>query len=120
MLDVAGLWTYYDDDSLCQISVPRPVVPIISPANAANNFTIYPNPAGEQIAIWPTEPWSDNTDIHVTDLFGHIVMEIIVGEIPAKNGSIQVSIAGLPSGLYAIHVYTGGKIIGNKKFVKIK
>lgn len=120
ILDAAGYWEYYNDDSLCQVSAPRPVTQTNPLAEKPVNMSIYPNPAVDHIIIKPAEQWAGETNISVNDLLGNTVIRRFINESQVNDDPIELSIADLPSGLFIIQIYIGGQNAGSYKLVKLK
>ncbi|MBK8966673.1 MAG: T9SS type A sorting domain-containing protein [Lewinellaceae bacterium] len=120
MLDAAGYWEFYNDDSLCQISSSRPVVQMASPQNQTGRISIFPNPATDRIVIQSTEPWAEQAIILITDMVGNQLIQRQGREVLDSSGQGIISLSGLPPGLYFVHVLVQGKNSPvSKKIVKI-
>ncbi len=85
---------------------------VIDPEN--NPFSIYPNPVSDQLNIELSEI-NNNGIVKVLDQNGQIVLQ---KNITTQYGALNIS--NLKSGLYIIRVYSGKKLLGNKKFVILK
>ena len=69
-----------------------------------STFSIYPNPANENITISLSKP-ANNVAIEVYDMYGKLLM----AEVSKSGKQIDLSIADLSSGTYLLRVIDQGK-----------
>ena len=72
-------------------------------ANTAN-FTLYPNPAKEQIICQLPDAGAEEFDLTIYDAMGRVVMRQHL-----TSSSQPISLTSLPAGLYTLTLQTGGK-----------
>lgn len=80
--------------------------------NLQNQFTIFPNPTGNQINI-AFQQLPNNTQTELFDSKGNLVVHQII-----KSKTIQLDLSQLSKGLYYLIVKSENKIIGTKKVSK--
>ncbi|MCB9314526.1 MAG: T9SS type A sorting domain-containing protein [Lewinellaceae bacterium] len=119
MLDAAGYWEVYNDDSLCEISSSRPLVQIESRQKSKTNILIFPNPASDQINIRSTDPWAANTTILLTDILGNQILCQTVSELTDQIGLLKLPLSTLLPGLYFVQIQVQGDTRISKKIIKI-
>lgn len=91
---------------LSQFREPIRLVDQLATAEAAKYFNIYPNPAVDYLYIVSSK--YNIEKVYIYDLSGK--------QISTKSGS-KIPVAGLPSGVYMLHIKTKEGII-NFKFIK--
>ena len=72
-------------------------------ANTAN-FTLYPNPAKEQIICQLPDAGAEEAELTIYDAMGRVVMRQHL-----TSSSQPISLTSLPAGLYTLTLQTGGK-----------
>ena len=83
------------------------------PAEAFLTTSCYPNPASDLVTITYNMN-DDNGRIIVTDLTGRIVIEQAVS---GKQGTAEVSLEGLPKGMYLYGILNSGRTSIMKKLI---
>lgn len=81
-----------------------------------NAFTIYPNPARNQITIDLGKRLDRKADLHIFDGSGRVV---VIQKINAGQQKQTVNLATLPEGIYLIKVNIGGDVY-SATFSKLK
>ncbi|MEX1000718.1 MAG: T9SS type A sorting domain-containing protein [Crocinitomicaceae bacterium] len=104
-------------DRLAPIVRPRIIDEVGVEEESENNFfTIYPNPAQDNLNVYMSFEKSKKTKINVVDISGKIIRTVNLGNV---NGSknFSISLEGMSTGVYFIElVNESGKEV--KKFVK--
>ena len=79
-------------------------------------FTLFPNPANNQVTLFFIEPINANTKILLTDLSGKTVT---IYNNPANNQSITINRRNLPKGLYFVQARNANtnQVLGVSKVV---
>lgn len=85
--------------------------------NTVNNMVVYPNPvkAGTPLTIRVTNSVSGDVGTRITDTRGHVV-KTTTKHVDQGTQNIQVSTAGLASGIYFVSVVENG-VVQNAKVV---
>ena len=81
-----------------------------------NQFSIYPNPANDEINVYVSLNNEENTVINVLDISGKVVKTIDLGTVNGER-TIQVGLEDLTSGVYFIELVNSTER-QVKKFVK--
>lgn len=79
------------------------VDPMLSVAEHASQFSVYPNPAGDELFVSGTFLVNGNYDVIITDLLGQ---PVFAHKVVISNGELRTAVptAFLPSGLYLLHI----------------
>lgn len=85
----------------------RSVVGIDEHANALSAFTVYPNPANEQLYLRFTQATGGNTTATVVDATGRVMLSQQVGGAYGKNVGI-INTNALPEGCYVVVLVNQG------------
>lgn len=85
-------------------------------------YLLYPNPASENIILYTSNSKDENIDIEITDVAGRILYRkekiIMKNQI---NNETTISISNFDEGIYYLVIRdASGKLISQKKFIKIK
>lgn len=89
-----------DDGKLIQSAVSTPLRMTSIPASpAGENYSVWPNPAKEMLMVQAAE--KGIIDYRLYDLLGKVVRQ---GNF---SGTTTINIAGLPTGHYLLHLYSG-------------
>ena len=78
----------------------------------ASGVQVYPNPVQDILNIAVS---SDNTKIDLRDLHGKRLRSVRFSQ-----GTHQVSLGGLPAGVYELVIYQGGKIVESRRVIKLR
>ena len=89
-----------------------PISTSINEIQAKSSYSVYPNPANEQLSISFDLKNSEVNSISLTDLNGRIVMHEI---IQANQQQITVSVSDLENGIYLL--YTDNGMLASRKIV---
>ena len=83
---------------------------------ATDKFSVYPNPANEQINVAISLTNSENTVINVVDISGKVIKTMNLGNVQGDK-NLTISLDNMTTGVYFIEmVNEAGKQV--KKFVK--
>jgi hypothetical protein len=92
--------------------VSQDTTPIIPPHNLipakTDELLIYPNPAKENIWVVLDNDGSGDVTIKVSNMLGSVVAEKIIQKTSGKMME-EITLAGLPAGLYLVDVSSAGK-----------
>jgi hypothetical protein len=77
-------------------------------------FEIYPNPAQEKMSIQVYQPGNGFLSISILDGNGRKTRTIFSGIMQKGNNRLEVSLQGLPVGVYHCQVQAGNKIYTQK------
>ena len=95
---------------------PAPILPPVAQAAAAKaDFTLYPNPALEEVFLEFDAPLTGDADVWVYDLAGRPLLRRTLEAGAARAG---IPIGELVSGLYLVEVKSGEQVFEVKRFVK--
>ncbi len=126
MRSAAYLTDLFNDGSLAMIAgnysgglqlfnASAEVLPGMAEYDFQIDFNLFPNPATESVGILFSDPAQTEVEIRIYDLKSLLVKRLMV--TPGSN-SVEVSLKGLPKGLYIIEL-KDGKRVGIKKLIKL-
>jgi hypothetical protein len=79
-----------------------------------NDFTLYPNPAGDKITIYLKNPDPAGAELHIYDQQGRqLFMQRLLGK------ETELNISQLPAGVYLAELILPNGSLAKEKFVKI-
>jgi Secretion system C-terminal sorting domain len=76
-------------------------------ANLALSLTTTPNPAKEMVTVRFNAPTAENTSLRILDVSGATIYSMNLGI--RQNGSVEIPIDKLPSGVYMIEFNSGSQ-----------
>ena len=79
-----------------------------------NSVQIFPNPAIDRINLRFDKKLSIDSEIHVYNLLGQVVLTDI---IPKNSGSFQIDLNSMQSGVFVYEIQQGGLTINTGKFI---
>jgi hypothetical protein len=82
----------------------------------SSQFTLYPNPASNQISLSFNQEVGGNTQITITGMQGAVVKSQSARMAAGRN-SLQIDISSLPAGTYLLTL-SGPSITEHKKFIR--
>lgn len=92
------------------LDVYRMSAPLGFAGSSENSLLAYPNPASESVTL-RLPGGSSMVDFSITDLAGRLV------KVGSLNGSLTISIADLPSGIYLLSANVEGRLFSAKVLV---
>lgn len=84
-------------------------------ADGKSDFSLSPNPAGNQLTLNFSPSFSNNTKVEILDQFGRLIRKTQTDE--STNDNMVLDLAGLQSGVYFIQVTHNNRVLA-KRFVK--
>lgn len=105
------------DPELWILSANDVVTKVDEPIRDNLLFSIYPNPAMDELQVSYEIPNAKATDLQITDVSGRVIKIISASEQTPQN-TLVVNITNLPSGIYFLKTMEGNSWVV-KKFVKL-
>lgn len=90
-----------------------PALPPVADAKAS--FTLFPNPALDEVSLQFDAPLTGDGEVWVYGLAGLLVLK---QAFEAGTSRLRLPIHGLASGLYLVEVKTGDRVFSIRRFVK--
>lgn len=87
-----------------------------SPTVPALDFSVYPNPAREQLQVGFELPQAGLTSLELLDQTGRVAYRMAPVDLPAGKQVRTLQLAGLPTGLYVLRLRSGA-LAGVRKVV---
>ncbi|MCB0567856.1 MAG: T9SS type A sorting domain-containing protein [Phaeodactylibacter sp.] len=95
---------------------PDPMLPpVAEAAGAKTDFTLYPNPALEEVFLEFDAPFAGDAEVWVYDLAGRPLLR---HALEAGTARVGIPIGEMVSGLYLVEVKCGEQVFEVKRFVK--
>ncbi len=91
------------------------LLPVSDVADAKASFTLFPNPALDEVSLQFDAPLTGHGEVWVYGLAGRLVLK---QAFEAGTSRLSLPIRGLPSGLYLVEVKTGDRVFPIRRFVK--
>ena len=85
---------------------------------AFSSFSVYPNPAAENIAIDFSLRAESAVNVSITDLSGKVVYTANLGNKTAGASSLNVNTAAFANGIYVVNVLTNNGIATEKLVIR--
>jgi len=82
----------------------------------ANNFNLFPNPAGDEFSISLNGNYTD-LKINIIDLSGKAINTDLYSST-VQNQAVKVNAKGLAAGTYLVQLLSNSQLIGTKKLIK--
>lgn len=96
-------------DTTCYMTYPMSCPMNIAQAESHDVFEAFPNPASDILSIVLPKGASGKVDLSITNTLG----EVFHGEVPSRNGKIELQVADLATGMYFVTV-----IVDEQKYVQ--
>jgi hypothetical protein len=80
------------------------------PEFSLESFTVFPNPAHDQLSIGLDLKRPAEVELHLLDLLGNEVVEIIHEAFQAGHIERKLSLASVASGLYTLQAEINGRL----------
>ncbi|TQD36227.1 T9SS type A sorting domain-containing protein [Haloflavibacter putidus] len=85
-------------------------------ANSIDKFMVYPNPLNDdQLYITTASMLGQTVKVSLVDMLGR---EVFTSLKTFKKAEVSIDTAGLPSGIYILHLKNNGQVITTQKIVK--
>jgi hypothetical protein len=92
---------------------------VSSQPSGLENISLYPNPAAESIEIQFTENFRQDITLCLYDMTGRCVWKKMLPGFTGKT-KMEVSLRGIPSGVYTFEIGNGAEVIRKKVIVAKK
>jgi PKD repeat protein len=86
----------------------------INTVNAAPHISMYPNPAHDAVNVIVNSTNEGNITLKLYDLLGSRIRSIYEGKIYSGDNYYNVSLSGLPQGVYILSIYDGQNTVTEK------
>jgi hypothetical protein len=90
----------------------------LSENEAFSAFSVYPNPANENIAIDFSLRAESTVNVSIADLSGKVVYTSNLGNKTAGASSLNVNTAAFANGIYVVNVLTNNGIATEKLVIR--
>lgn len=113
------IWAFYqpgDENKFIDPSTPVQLgVPSHTGYAAQELFTPYPNPANEKLYVKYYLQNPAEVTIYISDLHGRVIKELVKDVQATPGYHVQpYDVAGIPAGVYLLHMQTPGKQLTRK------
>ena len=92
-------WANWDPNNEGYTSINEPAI--------ISGINVYPNPMSTQSILEFNMPETDNVNIVITNLSGHIVSHVMNTQMAAGHHSVEIANTGLSAGMYFIQMRSG-------------
>ena len=107
---------FFDDNPVVMTNAVEDIIPVttaVAAINSASKFSVFPNPATEEVTIYVTnDKLKDEKQFTITNTVGQILMQRSF-----SSAQTTLNISSLPAGLYYLTL-KGAFVNGVQKFVK--